>query len=88
MNETISDYNFGRSFLFLCGLGPGLCFPQIRASLLHGNANENLQRLSTQESVLSTLANKEKCCLCGSNGRSLMGLYRGKDEQGIISLNN
>lgn len=75
-------------FLFFCGLGLGLCFPQIRAPLSHGNANENLQKQSAQESVRSTLGNKEECCLCGSNSRSLMGLYRGKDELGIISLNN
>ena len=31
---------------------------------------------------------KENCYLCGSNSQSLVGIHRGKDEIGIICVNN
>ena len=52
------------------------------------DSQESEQCQITQGLVKSTLDNKEECCLCGSNSRSLMGMYRGKDDLGIISLNN
>lgn len=76
------------SLMFLAGLAIGLCLPAIRASTLQIDSQESEQCQVTQGSVKSTLDNKEECCLCGSNSRSLMGMYRGKDDLGIISLNN
>lgn len=74
--------------MFLTGLAIGLCLPAIRASTLQIDSQESEQCQVTQGAVKSTLDNKEECCLCGSNSRSLMGMYRGKDDLGIISLNN
>ena len=76
------------SLMFLAGLAIGLCLPAIRASTLQIDSQESEQCQVTQGAVKSTLDNKEECCLCGSNSRSLMGMYRGKDDLGIISLNN
>lgn len=76
------------SLMFLAGLAIGLCLPAIRASTLQIDSQESEQCKVTQGAVKSTLDNKEECCLCGSNSRSLMGMYRGKDDLGIISLNN
>ena len=74
--------------MFLAGLSIGLCLPAMRASTLQMDSQESEQCQITQGLVKSTLDNKEECCLCGSNSRSLMGMYRGKDDLGIISLNN
>lgn len=74
--------------MFLAGLAIGLCVPIVRASKLLMGSQESEQCQITQGSVKSTLDNREECCLCGSNSRSLMGMYRGKDDLGIISLNN
>lgn len=74
--------------MFLAGLAIGLCLPAMRASNLQMDSRESEQCQVTQGAVKSTLDNKEECCLCGSNSRSLMGMYRGKDGLGIISLNN
>ena len=76
------------SLMFLVGLAIGLCLPVMRASTLQIDSRESKQCQVIQEAVKSTLDNKEECCLCGSNSRSLMGMYRGKDDLGIISLNN
>lgn len=76
------------SLMFLAGLSIGLCLPAMRASTLQMDSQESEQCQITQGLVKSTLDNKEECCLCGSNSRSLMGMYRGKDDLGIISLNN
>jgi hypothetical protein len=76
------------SLMFLAGLAIGLCLPAMRASNLQLDSRESEQCQVTQGAVKSTLDNKEECCLCGSNSRSLMGMYRGKDDLGIISLNN
>ena len=76
------------SLMFLAGLSIGLCLPAMRASTLQIDSQESEQCQVTQGAVKSTLDNKEECCLCGSNSRSLMGMYRGKDDLGIISLNN
>ena len=76
------------SLMFLAGLAIGLCLPAIRASSLQLDSRESEQCQVAQGAVKSTLDNKEECCLCGSNIRSLMGIYRGKDDLGIISLNN
>ena len=76
------------SLMFLVGLAIGLCLPVMRASTLQMDSQESEQCQITQGLVKSTLDNKEECCLCGSNSRSLMGMYRGKDDLGIISLNN
>ena len=74
--------------MFLAGLAISLYFPIVRASKLQMGSQESEQCQITQGSVKSTLDNREECCLCGSNSRSLMGMYRGKDDLGIISLNN
>ena len=76
------------ALMFLAGLAIGLCLPAICASNLQMDSRKSEQCQTTQEAVKSTLDNKEECCLCGSNSRSLMGMYRGKDDLGIISLNN
>lgn len=76
------------SLMFLAGLVIGLCLPAMRASMLQMDSQKSEQCQIIQGSVKSTLVNKEECCLCGSNSRSLMGMYRGKDGLGIISLNN
>ena len=76
------------SLTFLAGLAIGLCVPAMRASNLQMDSRESEQCQVAQDVVKSTLDNKEECCLCGSNSRSLMGMYRGKDDLGIISLNN
>ena len=74
--------------MFLSGLAIGLRLLAMRASNLQMDSRESEQCQVAQDVVKSTLDNKEECCLCGSNSRSLMGMYRGKDDLGIISLNN
>ena len=74
--------------MFLAGLAIGLRLLAMRASNLQMDSRESEQCQVTQGAVKSALDNKEECCLCGSNSRSLMGMYRGKDDMGIISLNN
>ena len=74
--------------MFLAGLAIGLRLLAMRASNLQMDSRESEQCQVTQGAVKSALDNKEECCLCGSNSRSLMGMYRGKDDLGIISLNN
>lgn len=74
--------------MFLAGLAIGLRLLAMRASNLQMDSRESEQCQVTQGAVKSALDNKEECCLCGSNSRSMMGMYRGKDDLGIISLNN
>ena len=74
--------------MFLAGTAIGLCLPAMRASNQQMESREIEQCQVTLGAVKSTLDNREECCLCGSNSRSLMGMYRGKDDLGIISLNN
>ena len=74
--------------MFLAGLAIGLLLSAMRASMLQMDSQESEQCQITQGLVKSTLDNKEECCLCASNSRSLMGMYQGEDDLGIISLNN
>ena len=60
--------------MFLSGLAIGLGLPAIRASMLQVDSQESEQWQVPQEAVKSALDNKEECCLCGSNSRSLMGM--------------
>ena len=74
--------------MFLAGLAIGLLLSAMRASMLQMDSQESEQCQITQGLVTSTMDNKEESCLGASNSRSLMGMYQGEDDLGIISLNN
>lgn len=42
----------------------------------------------TPEPVQSLLTDKSRCWMCGNDDRSLMGMYRGKDDLGVLCLND
>ena len=41
-----------------------------------------------QPSVDSTLADPAECYLCGNHNRSLMSMFRGRDDLGVICVND
>ena len=51
------------------------------------NTQRAWERLE-QEPADSTLENPEECYLCGNHNRSLMSMFRGKDDLGIICVND
>lgn len=57
---------------------------EIYEKWLHSGGREDISYVGVE----STLKEKENCCLCGSNDRTLMDYYRQFDNIGLISLND
>lgn len=81
----------------------GICVVCFAAGMCLGGlaVGNNMQAYPTEEKEMegtwerkkqppaeSTLENTEECYLCGNHKRSLMGMFRGKDDLGVICVND
>ena len=72
---------------FLLGLLAGVRLPKEMPFQLHRYHQANQWERMTPKPAKSQLEEKSRCWMCGNDARSLMGLYRGKDDLGVIYVN-